>query len=191
MIKTHHHRLIFVLSNLVVLLNGSPSASADDKTAIAEAKRAAFQKSLTHVIPAFAEGPTTEWKRIYHSALNDSEKWKRIVRAEEDEDTRTSRAGEVLAFSGQYKVEPVKIGGFDFPVKSKGGGYTIFAYRAVKRLEKGRWVDVPDAIRKRRYLLVRGLVPRKNDPYDIVTCTYLGGLSEQDIVRLVNQSRNF
>lgn len=190
MITSPCHRSILIVSGLFTLGSGAHCLFADDNQ-ISEQKQAAFQAQLAHIDPAFAGGPTINWKRDYKRALGSRETWQRFVKADGDQKARTSRAAETIAFSGQYKVEPVEVAGLKFPVKSNGGGYKIFVYRPVQKLQDGKWVALPDAVRQRRYLLVRGPAPREFDPYDIVACSYLGGLTEQQIVQLVNKSREF
>lgn len=159
--------------------------SADD------AQTSSFREQLRHVNVSFKGGPFTDWKRVYDLALPDKMKWQSLVQELDDADTRTSRAAEMIAFSGRYRVESVKIGNQTFPVRSKGGGLLIFAYRPVEQMQDGKWVKLPERIRKRRYLLVRGAVPFKDNPYGVVTSTYLSDLTDQQIMKLVNASRQF
>lgn len=155
-----------------------------------EAARVVYEKKLQRVDPDFTGGDFKRWQRDYLAALKNHKQWQQVVKAAKDSDTRTSRAGEYLAFSGEFRIEPVQIGKYKFPLKTKNG-YQVFAFRAVAQKVKGKWVKVPTQVRKRTYLMVRGLVPRENNPFAIVTSTYTGKMSSKGVEALVKQSLKF
>ncbi|MDB4614258.1 hypothetical protein OAH18_01070 [bacterium] len=153
-----------------------------------ERDRIAFQKKLQHVDPALTGGPFKEWKRNFHSAITDKTKWKQAVNAAKDSDTRTSRAAEVVAFSGEYKFEQVTIGKYSKQPLRTAGKYELFLFRPTHRRDNGKWIKLPEKSRQHRYLMVRGMLPQKHDPYGIVVSMYLGKKSDKEIERLVKSS---
>ena len=175
------HRTSPILTSLIVVVATAAVFAAEPKS---------FQSLLTHVDTALTGGPFKRWKSDYEDALSTANDWRKSVAAANDTDTRTSRTAEVIAFSGQYRVESVPVGGRQFPITSKGG-YHVFVFRPTHQRSDNRWQVLPDSIRKRTYLLVRGLVPREHDPYCIVASTYLGGMTTQQVEDLVKESCRF
>lgn len=183
--------LTHILILACLLTNTAQTSSTDTKSSDKKSRKLSeFERQLRHIKPSFQGGPFNEWHTEYLAAIQDKKKWAAAVSRARDTTTRTSRAGEVLAFSGQYQVEVVPVGKHRFPKTTKGH-CRVFVFRPVAKFNNGKWLKLPPAIRDRSYLIVRGDVPHRHDPYDIVACTYLGDMTAQQIESLVKESLKF
>lgn len=180
--------LIQILIFTCLLTNTVQASSAETKSSDKKSRKLSeFERQLRHIKPSFQGGPFKKWHTDYLAAIQDKKKWAVAVSKARDTTTRKSRAGEVLAFSGEYQVEVVPVGKHKFP-KTTQGNFRAFVFRPVQRLNNGKWEAVSDSIRNRKYLIVRGDVPSEHDPYAVVACIYLGGMTKQQIESLVNES---
>ncbi len=183
--------LTYILILACLLTNTAQTSSSDTKSSDDKSRELSeFERQLRHIKPSFQGGPFNKWHTEYLAAIQDKKKWTTAVSRARDTTTRTSRAGEVLAFSGQYQVEVVPVEKHKFP-KTTQGKFHAFVFHPVKRLHNGKWEAVSDSTRNRKYLIVRGDVPSEHDPYAIVACIYLGGMTTQQIESLVNESLKF
>ena len=167
---------------------GSRSQRESAKEKAEKTPEERLAESLTYVDDVYTNQLWKQYREAYLSVLKkkDVDSWKKMVEKEKAQKSRVSFPAEFTAYGKVFTAKPVE-GLSAEPVESEKYGVDILGFSPDKYVSTGK--PLPEEYRDRKYLLIRGHVPRENNPYCVLVARYLKDATAQQVRALVEDYR--